>query len=52
MVNEQNTKELQISDIRHKLAKRSDELQSLKDSLNSQIKQIHEQFEAKDYQQT
>lgn len=26
MVNEQNAKELQISDVRHKLAKRSDEL--------------------------
>ena len=31
----QNTKELQLSDLRSKLSKRTDELQSLKDGLNS-----------------
>ena len=37
MSHEQNTKELQLSDLRSKLSKRTDELQSLKDGLNSQI---------------
>jgi len=41
MSHEQNTKELQLSDLRSKLSKRSDELQSLKDGLNSQIQQVH-----------
>ena len=35
MSHEQNTKELQMSDLRSKLSKRTDELQSLKDGLNS-----------------
>ena len=34
---EQNTKELQLSDLRSKLAKRNEELDSLKQGLNSQI---------------
>jgi peptidoglycan hydrolase CwlO-like protein len=32
---EQNTKELQLSDLRSKLKKRGEELQALKDGLNS-----------------
>jgi hypothetical protein len=32
---EQNTKELQLSDVRSKLKKRTEELQLLKDGLNS-----------------
>ena len=42
---EQNTKELQLSDIRSKLSKRTDELASLKEGLNSQIQQVHASFE-------
>ena len=42
---EQNTKELQLSDIRSKLKKRTEELQLLKDGLNSQIQQVHATFE-------
>lgn len=37
MSHEQNTKELQLSDLRSKLSKRTDELHSLKEGLNSQI---------------
>ena len=37
MAHEQNTKELQLSDIRSKLSKRMEELDSLKSGLNSQI---------------
>lgn len=32
--NEQHSKEVQINDLKHKLEKRTDELQSLKDCLN------------------
>lgn len=42
---ESNTKELQLSDLRTKLKKRGDELQELKDGLNSQIQQVHGSFE-------
>ena len=42
---EQNTKELQLSDVRSKLKKRTEELQLLKDGLNSQIQQVHATFE-------
>ena len=45
MSHEQNTKELQLSDIRSKLSKRVEELDSLKSGLNSQIQQVHKQFE-------
>lgn len=45
MGNEQNTKELQLSDLRSKLNKRQEELAALKEGLNSQIQQVHEQFE-------
>ena len=50
--NEQNTKELQLSDIRSKLKKRSEELAALKDGLNSQIRQVHETFEEEEKSQT
>ena len=46
MGHEHNTKELQLSDLRSKLSKRTDELQSLKEGLNSQIQQVHQAFES------
>ena len=49
---EQNTKELQLSDVRSKLKKRTEELSSLKDGLNSQIQQVHASFEEEGKSQT
>ena len=37
LLHESNTKELQLSDLRSKLKKRSEELQELKEGLNQQI---------------
>lgn len=45
MSHEQNTKELQLSDLKSRLAKRSEELQCLKEGLNTQIQEVHGQFE-------
>lgn len=47
-----NNKELQLSDLRSKLRKRGDELQALKDGLNSQIQQVHASFEDENQSQT
>lgn len=40
-MNEQNNKELEISDLRERLRKREDELKELKLNLNSQISNVY-----------
>lgn len=45
MSNEQNQSQLSIADLRSKLSKRNDELNTLKDGLNRQIQEVHSVFE-------
>jgi len=44
MANEQNMKELEMSELREKLRKREDELRDLKSNLNGQISGVVEQY--------
>ena len=44
LMNEQNTRELEISDLRERLRKREDELKELKLNLNSQISNVYQEY--------
>jgi len=44
-MNEQNQRELQISELKERLRKREDELKDLKSNLNSQITTVYEKYQ-------
>lgn len=44
LTEEQNSRELEISDLKTKLRKREDELKELKSNLNGQISSVYEQY--------
>lgn len=45
LMNEQNQRELQISELKERLRKREDELKDLKSNLNSQITTVYEKYQ-------